>query len=313
MFEFYFQSGEFASEANGFYDFVKDLIIQVLGALVAAYAAVKLYYRQRNEQLANLDKEKRDRDIDNVVFFEHLVHNALECVYSQIQMYQEFAEKIEKSVFSLPAMEILRTTAALDRLVNKIEHKDFFHSYREVNRNMKFDQAARSFEEGLARFDLMLGKIQNDTGTVSRSYNRCAQLAEQIKSAQKFIFQESAFYHAKFPTDEVANKIETFKTQLNSIQSDDITVYQTSTRRFFNDVLETVPQDPDWAASRHFRRVSRYAANAIVAYNEVDSILIDMLALAKTNEKIFTEEWTCLYTLFGPLHHYATKQTRDLS
>lgn len=311
MFEFYFQSGEFASGANGFWDFVKDLSIQVLGALVAAYAAVKLYYRQRNEQLANVAKEKRDRDIDNVVFFHHLVHNALECVRGQIPMYQKFAENIERSAFSLPAMEILRTTAALDRLVNKVDHGDFFHSYREINREIMFDQAPRSFQEGLARFDLMLGKIEHDTNTVTRTYNRCGEIAKRIRSVQKLIFRHSAFHHANFPANEITNKVESLKTQLNSIQSDDITIYQTSTRKFFADILEVIPQSPDWASSSHFRRISKHAADAIVAYNEIDSILIDMHGLALTNEKIFTEEWDRLKTLFGPLHEYATSQTNE--
>jgi hypothetical protein len=157
----------------------------------------------------------------------------------------------------------------------------------------------------------MLGKIKHDTETVTRTYNHCGEIAERIRSAQKLIFQHNAFHHTNFPANEITNKIESLKTQLNSIQSDDIAVYQTSTRKFFNDVLEIIPQSPDWASSSHFRRISKHAADAVVAYNEIDSILIHMHALAITNEKIFTEELDRLKTLFGPMHEYASSQTNE--
>lgn len=47
MFQFYYQSGEFLADASNFWaELGKDLVVQIMGALVAAYAAVKLYYTQ---------------------------------------------------------------------------------------------------------------------------------------------------------------------------------------------------------------------------------------------------------------------------
>lgn len=304
MFEFYFQSGEFASEANGLWDFLKDLSIQVLGALVAAYAAVRLYYRQRNEQLANIAKEKRDRDFDNVVFFQYLVENALDCVHSQIPMYEKFAADIQGSVLGIPEIQILRTTTALDRLVNKTDHKDLFHSFREVNRHENFDSNPRSFQLGTAMLEFLLGKIENDLENVIRTYQDCSTVTKGIADAVKTIFTESAVHHAALPKDELGQRIEELKAKLNGVQSEDTAVHKKATRSFIDETLAMISTSDSSTFSPSLWKIARVAAEAKTAYTELDLRQDAMYRLATENQKIFAEDLERLESLFTPLRQF---------
>jgi hypothetical protein len=233
MFQFYFQSGEFLEDSSDFWaEFGKDLIIQAAGALIAAYAAVKLYYKQRKEQTDTVEQERRDRNIDNVVFLDHLVIGSTECVYSQITMYREFAESIKKSALGLPELNIQRTTVSLNRLVHKADLKELFSSYREINRQVKFDPVPRSFQTGIAVFEFLLGKIENDIDNVTRTNDQCSAATKRIASSLQAVFTESASYYAEFPADELAISIDNLKTLLNNVQSDDLSIHQKSTRKF---------------------------------------------------------------------------------
>ena len=301
MFEFYFQSGEFAAATNDFWEFVKDLTIQVVGALVAAWAAIKLYFRQQQDQIVARDKEKVQKEVDDVVFLEHLISNSMGCIHGQIQMYHKFASDIKEADFLLPEIHIVKTSDALDRLINKTDHKSFFHSYRSVNRREKFDPRPDSFQTGMSIFEFLLGKIVNDLDNFTSNYADCNDIAKWVSETLKSIYVLSARYHAQHPTDSLVLQVEHLKTELDNIQSDNIPFVRRATRTFFSEVLALLTVNQSSKLPAGLWEVAEEAAEAITLYDQLDFRRQEMHTLATENEQIFKQEFDRLDSIFAPL------------
>jgi hypothetical protein len=129
MFEFYFQSGDFAGDVGGFWDFIKDATVQLLGTFGGAAGALWLYNRQRKDQTEKDNEAKADSNLDRLLFFDHLISESIRSTKFIETELNELLDKLHRdptnlSNFGAAPLENLR------RLVFEFSRFELLSAYR---------------------------------------------------------------------------------------------------------------------------------------------------------------------------------------
>jgi hypothetical protein len=129
MFEFYFQRGDFAGDSSGVVDFIKDLVVQIVGTGIGAWAAFSVYRAQRRDAIEKEEKAKKEFEVDKLRYLDQLFSGAIAFARSLHACLLSAGAQLREDIYRYPTV-ILGTPTDLKRIVDKIDREAFYHSYR---------------------------------------------------------------------------------------------------------------------------------------------------------------------------------------
>lgn len=126
-----FQSGEFYSDGS----FWLDLIVQIVGAVIGAATAIYLFFRQLNSNRLLEETKKSEYEIDKLKYLTTSLDSIIELIQLQISGIEKFISEVSNDFINVPLLSIY-PTHDIDRLVNKINHEDYYHAFIRQNREV---------------------------------------------------------------------------------------------------------------------------------------------------------------------------------
>ena len=126
MFEFYFQSGEFTSDDNGF---LYDVLIQLVAWILAGITAYVVIRIQQAYHVSNQEKAKSDKEVDNLRYLTYLIESSSKYSATFIKGVKDFIATLKADPSEIGNV-YLTGEDDLIRLTEKIEQEHYFHALR---------------------------------------------------------------------------------------------------------------------------------------------------------------------------------------
>jgi hypothetical protein len=180
-----FQSGEFYSDSS----FWSDLIIQVVGAVIGAFVAIYLFFRQLNTNKISEESKKFEYEVDKLKYLATSLDSIIGLIQLQIEGIENFIEEVSKNYIDVPLLSIY-STHDIDRLVNKINHEDYYHAF--IRQNRDIENAAKRFKKIYSVLDYFESVLNQMMQYLERErlhdYDRKVQFKKHVEDSEKYYF-----------------------------------------------------------------------------------------------------------------------------
>ena len=307
MFEFYFQSGEFAADAGGIWEFLKDSLVQLLGTFGGAVAALYLYRLQNKDKL-NDEQQARDlKDLDNVSYLFYLIEKSVECLRAYSMGYSEIMREIDSQLLDFPGLIIARSTNEMDRLINKIDLKEYYHSYQNIARKNNFKGTAKSFENGISAISISFDKIENDKKMLIEYRAEFLESKKFLNKIMQDVYIEIEALYKDKPDDMINTSLKRVKDALSNAEFENLLIYQTSMKEFLERTL--VISGKSTAISKN-TQLTKIISLSVAGLHEYRSIADKMDTLRKYIEstiKTYNREVASIESRFADFQSFITK------
>lgn len=180
-----FQSGEFYSDSS----FWSDLGVQVAGAVIGAIVAIYLFFRQFDTNKLLDENKKIEYDDDKLKYLSSSLESIIELIELQINGIEKFISEVSIDFVDVPLLSIY-PTHDIDRLVNKINHEDYYHAFIRQNRDIK--DATKRFKKIYSILDYLESVLKQMMQYLERErlhdYDRKVQFKKHVEDSEKYYF-----------------------------------------------------------------------------------------------------------------------------
>lgn len=155
MLDFYYQTGEIAADGSGITDFIKDSAVQLIGTGLAAFFALKLYYKQVKTEREKDKQQGLERDFNNLKYFHFLISDSIVVIDRIIIGVLTLNGDLRYNFVKIPSLSISRPFDNLKRISQSINQSDVFHSFQNLLHEKKFTDDSKSISEMFATIDVV--------------------------------------------------------------------------------------------------------------------------------------------------------------
>jgi hypothetical protein len=166
--DIFFQFGEFISHGSNVSVFSWWELIKALSFL-SVPCAIYLYFKKRSDDKEEAEEKKRKENENDVKYFNTVIDDILKDIPSQINDYEKYADDLKREPYKTHALGIV-SPENLNRIVNKFDQQQIFHSYINQFNEQDKDKAIKSFMELYKSLDTYL-IIYNNAITVNEKLN----------------------------------------------------------------------------------------------------------------------------------------------
>lgn len=217
------------SENSTIQGFLKDFIINIIGALIGTGTALAIFYMQGKSDKKKEDKAKRE-DRENILkYFSFLVKGAIKLTQLQIQYLLEFAKSVTKDDINFHELTIVSTND-FKRIAESNNLDEFLIAY--TNHFNSSTESVRTFTEIISSIDYLLLELSELPKIMERAVKNDYELRENFESYFKSAyssFGKTLIIHQRGKT-ETGKKLQELMTKFQNEHPGD-----NSDIKYFND------------------------------------------------------------------------------
>jgi hypothetical protein len=285
-----------------------DFLTQVLATVIGALTAYLVYWLQKQDQKNKTKEEGERNDLDNVAYLYSLIHQSFECVLAHKEAFESFERNLVKSMVSLPPLVLVRSTIEMDRLVNKIDHRQFYQSYQNVSRkyNLNVD-LTKSYPNGIGRLSLAFSRLEDDASVLNNLSIKIERLVLGLTDAVRVIYNDIDKLIILYPESKVCEALYEARLRHYIVQSDDLLRYQTAFEQFFRDMGEISTRVPKEDFNETIESILRISKAGQAEFSSLKEFIENAGKFAKANIELCSEHLNGIKADFVELQAFVKK------